>query len=224
MKRRTLDLAFSIGGALFAVLLLVLGLVLADQASFADDYVGRELQAQKITFTPADYLSDSEKAAMGGCLVTYGQVDGDTSKGQLLSDGKMAECYATAYIGTHMKEDAAETGYEGATYATMGSFVRPGSGPDSIPDQIAAAEEAGDTAMVEELTAKLDEAKGLRTTLQQGETLRGLLLTVYGFSVFGDKADLAATVCYIAAALLLLLSIAGFIHAMTKSAKEHVIE
>ena len=222
MKRRTLDLAFSIGGALFAVLLLVLGLVLKDQGSFADDYVTRELSAQQIYVTPADFLSDSEKEF--DRLVEYGTVDGDTLKGQLLSTGKMAECYAQNYIGLHMREDAAADGYEGATYATMGKYVRPGSGPDSIPDQIAAAEEAGDTAKVEELTAALDEARALRTTLQQGETLRGLLLTVYGFSVFGEKADLAALVCYIGAALLLLLAIAGFIHASTKSAKEHVIE
>ena len=37
MKRRTLDIAFSVGGALFAALLLVLGLVLKDQANFATD-------------------------------------------------------------------------------------------------------------------------------------------------------------------------------------------
>jgi hypothetical protein len=47
----------------------------------------------------------------------------------------------------------------------------------------------------------------------KGETLRGLLLTSYGFSEFGTKAGQAATVAYGAAALLFLLAIAGLIHA-----------
>ncbi|HEX2783130.1 MAG TPA: hypothetical protein VHN36_06060, partial [Ilumatobacteraceae bacterium] len=48
-----------------------------------------------------------------------------------------------------------------------------------------------------------------------GETLRGLLLTSYGFSIFGDRAGLAANVCFAAFALMVLLSIAGFVHAAT---------
>ncbi len=53
-----------------------------------------------------------------------------------------------------------------------------------------------------------------RETLFKGETLRGLLLTSFGFSVFGDKGGQVATVAYMAAALMILLSIAGFAHAM----------
>ena len=40
-----------------------------------------------------------------------------------------------------------------------------------------------------------------------------MLLTSFGFSVFGVKGEQAATVAYIAAAVLALLSIAGLIHA-----------
>ena len=54
MKRRTVDVAFSVGGVVFSVLLLVLGLVLKDQADFAHTYVHDQLDEQKITFTPAD--------------------------------------------------------------------------------------------------------------------------------------------------------------------------
>ena len=43
MKRRTLDLIFSVGGGLLAILLLVLGLVLQSQANFADSYVTDQL-------------------------------------------------------------------------------------------------------------------------------------------------------------------------------------
>jgi uncharacterized membrane protein len=58
-----------------------------------------------------------------------------------------------------------------------------------------------------ELQAEVETAK------QKGETLRGLLLTSYGFSVFGDKAGIAAQVCFVIAAVLLLVAAAGFIHA-----------
>jgi hypothetical protein len=47
----------------------------------------------------------------------------------------------------------------------------------------------------------------------KGETLRGLLLTSFGFSVFGVKGGQAATVVYLVAALLALLSLAGVAHA-----------
>ncbi len=47
----------------------------------------------------------------------------------------------------------------------------------------------------------------------KGETLRGLLLTSYGFSEFGVKAGQAAIVAFLAAALMALLGIAGFVHA-----------
>ena len=53
----------------------------------------------------------------------------------------------------------------------------------------------------------------IRLDVFKGETLRGLLLTTYGFSEFGTKAGQAATVAYSAAALMLLLTLAGFAHA-----------
>jgi hypothetical protein len=46
----------------------------------------------------------------------------------------------------------------------------------------------------------------------KGETLRGLLLTSYGFSEFGTKAAQAATVAYIGAGVVLVLSFFGFLH------------
>jgi hypothetical protein len=140
-----------------------------------------------------------------------------------MTTGKQAECYARYYIAFHMDESANDAGYEGATYATMGKYTRPGT-PESLVDALTAAKDSGDEAAIEEAQAALDSAKGLRSNLQQGETLRGLLLTTYGFSVFGDKADLAATVCYIAAALLFLLSILGLLHAFfSKHAKDLVL-
>ena len=61
MKRRTLDLLFSIGGLGLAVLLLVVGIVLTTNANFANSYVHDQLAAQHISFTPADKLSDEDR-------------------------------------------------------------------------------------------------------------------------------------------------------------------
>jgi hypothetical protein len=48
----------------------------------------------------------------------------------------------------------------------------------------------------------------------KGETLRGVLLTSYGFSELGNKADQAASVIFLGVILLTALSIAGFVHAL----------
>ncbi len=220
MKRRTLDVVFSVGGVVFSVLLLVVGLILMNQRNFADDYVSGELKAQKISFTPAKFLSDEEKKA--DCLVEYGTTDGDDTKGQAMSSGKMAECYANEYIAFHMREAATGAGFDGATFSTMGAYVRPGSDV-SLVDALTAATEAGDQTKIDEAQAALDSAKGVRSTLQTGETLRGLLLTTYGFSIFGERAGQAAWVLLIGAVLVFLLSIAGFVHGFTSKKADDVI-
>jgi hypothetical protein len=59
-------------------------------------------------------------------------------------------------------------------------------------------------------------------TLFRGETLRGLLLTTYGFWQFGQEAQLAMYICFIAGGLLLVFSVLGFIHA-SRTPKEATI-
>lgn len=201
MKRRTLDLIFASGGLMVAVLLAALGLALFTQYSFAMDYVSEELGAQKITFTTADKLTDAEKNWKPGsaCLVANG--------GQLMQTGPQAECYAKYYLAEHMDASAKNAGFPGATYATLGA-IRTG-----LSAEVAAAKTKGDTTAAADSQKKLDSATSLRTTMQTGETLRGLLLTVYGFSVLGDKAGLAANILFGLAGLMGLLSIAGFVHA-----------
>lgn len=203
MNRRTLDLLFSAGGIVLGALLLVLGLVLNNQADFAKSYVKDQLGAQKIVFTPAANLHGENEAAGGACLTKYAETP--------LDSGKKAECYANQYIAFHMAASAKEAGVEGATYATLGSEVT------KAKTAVTEAKDAGQAT--EELDARVTELSGLRDTMFKGETLRGLLLTSYGFSIFGDRAGLAANVCFAAFALMVLLSIAGFIHAAT--AKRH---
>lgn len=210
VKRRTLDIILAGGGLLVAVLLAVLGFALFTQYSFAQDYVKEELSAQKITFATADKLTDAEKNWKAGsvCLVTYA--------GQQMQTGPQAECYAKYYLAEHMDASAKNAGFPGATYATLGA-IRTGLTAD-----VAAAKAKGDTTAAADAQKKLDAATSLRTTMQTGETLRGLLLTVYGFSVLGDKAGLAAEILYGLAGIMFVLSAAGFVHAFV-TPKEKVV-
>ena len=198
MKRRTLDIIFSIGGATLAVLVLVLGLVLRSNAVFAQNYVHDQLSQQQITFTPVAGLSPAEQKSAG--LVKYA--------GQPLTTGAQAQVYANDYIAGHL---AAVNG--GKTYAQTSGDAR-------------AARAAATDAQTKGApnAAQLDKAatvlEGKVDTLFRGETLRGLLLTSYGFSIFGDKAMLASWVCLIAGFVLLLASAAGFVHAFRTSKNE----
>ena len=96
---------------------------------------------------------------------------------------------------------------KGKTYADLGA-------PQSdLRAKVAAATKAGDPAL-KDLQDKLTAVTAQRETLFKGETLRGLLLTSFGFSVFGVKGEQVANVAYIVAGLLALLSMAGFAHAL----------
>jgi hypothetical protein len=192
MKRRTLDILFSAGGLVLAGLLVVLGMVLVSNANFANNYVKDQLSQQNITFKTANTLTAEEKEQ--ACVVKYA--------GQKLTTGKQAECYANNFIGLHLKSTA-----NGATYAELGT-------PQSeLRTKLADAKKNNDTALAADLQKQLDTVTASRETVFKGETLRGLLLTSYGFSEFGRKADQAATIAFLAAALMALLSIAGFVHA-----------
>ena len=190
MKRRTLDLLFSIGGVGLAGLLLVIGVVMSSNADFSNKYVTDQLAQQKITFKAADALTAEEKQAP--CLVEYA--------GQPLLTGKQAECYANEFIGLHVK-----TSGKGKTYAEIGDDQT------ALRAQIAAA---GGAAAAPELQKQLTDLTATRETVFKGETLRGVLLTSYGFSELGAKADQAAGVIYLGVLLLTALSIAGFVHAL----------
>ncbi|HET6213777.1 MAG TPA: hypothetical protein VFE14_13015 [Micromonosporaceae bacterium] len=191
MKRRTLDVAFSVGGLLLAGLLLIAGFVLTSNANFAKNYVTTQLTEQHITFKTASTLTDEEKKS--ACLVKYA--------GQPLTTGKQAECYANEFIGLHLKSTAG-----GKTYAELGDSQ------SQLRTQITQAQQSNDPNLAS-LQKQLTDLTGQRETVFKGETLRGLLLSSYGFSEFGVKAAQAALVAFLAAALMALLAIAGFVHA-----------
>ena len=194
MKRRTLDIMFSVGGLVLAGLLLVMGIVLTSNANFAKNYTRNQLSQEKITFKTAATLTAEEKKAP--CLVKYA--------GQVLTTGKQAECYANSFIGLHVDSIAA-----GRTYATQGDYIT------GLKAQLTGAQKAGppDAAKIADLNTQITTATAARETLFKGETLRGLLLTSYGFSVFGIKGGQGAGVAYLIAGLMFLLSLAGLYHA-----------
>lgn len=210
MKRRTLDLILASGGLMVAVILAALGFAMATQYTFAANYVKEELSAQKITFATADKLTMEEKTWKPGSerLVTYA--------GQQIETGPQAEAYAKYFIAKHMDTSAKNAGFPGATYATLGAIRT------DLSAQVAAAKAKGDTAAAADAQKKLDAATSLRSTLQTGETLRGLLLTVYGFSVLGEMAGLASTLLYGLAAIMFALAAAGFVHALV-TPKEKIV-
>ena len=191
MKRRTLDIMFSMGGLALAGLLLIMGVLLNSNANFANNYVKDQLSQQKITFKSAALLTEEEKQSE--CVVKYA--------GQALTTGKQAECYANEFIGLHVKAAA-----KGQTYAQLGE-------PQTkLRAQIAEAQKNSDPGLPA-LQKQLADITAQRETLFKGETLRGLLLTSYGFSVFGVKGEQVALVAFVLFGLLLALSIAGLVHA-----------
>lgn len=202
MKRRTIDLMFSIGGATLAVLLLFGGIVMTGNASFSKNYVHDQLSAQKMTFKAADKLTDAEKAYTNtrtGCLMKYA--------GQQVTTGKQAECWANEYMAGHMEDPLKYPAAAGKSYAELGAVQA------DLRTKITAATGGKDPALAG-LEQQLADVTSARDTMFKGEMQRGVLLTSFGFSVLGEKAGQVATIAFIAAGLLALLSIAGLVHAM----------
>lgn len=62
-----------------------------------------------------------------------------------------------------------------------------------------------------------------KTTLFQGETLRGLLLNAYAFSTMGTIAGIAAIASFIGAAAMIVLALLGLWHARRVSPEAEVL-
>jgi hypothetical protein len=155
-------------------------------ASFADGNISRQLAEQQITFKAADTLTPEEREHP--CLVEYA--------GKALTTGAQAQCYANHFIGVHLKSVA-----DGRTFSQMRTIQ------DDLRAQISAAQARNDPSLGD-LQRQLGEVTGKRQALFEGETMRGLLMTTYGFSALGAKAGQAATAASWAGAGLLVLSLA----------------
>lgn len=202
MKRRTLDIVFSFGAVLLAGLLLTVGVVLTGNANFSKDYVKEQLTQQELTFKTADKLTPAERSfteARTACLFTFA--------GQRVTTGKQAECWANEYILGHLRDPNRIEHSDGLSYSKLGTVQA------DLRAKITAAQASGDPTL-KTLEQQLADVTTARETVFKGEMLRGALLTSYGFSVLGEKADQGARVAYMAAAVLALVAIAGFVHAL----------
>ena len=211
MTRRQLDIVIATGGVIFTALAVILGLVLLNEANFARDYVKDQLSEQRITFAAAERLTDTEKTWKAGsdCLTA--------NAGKLLETGAQAECYANYYIALHLEESANRAGYPGETYASIGTTQ------SALRTQVADAKAKNDPGAAD-LQKQLDAVNSLRDTQFRGETLRGLLLTTYGFSIFGERAALTALVLIGMAAVAAILTVAGFVHAFITPKDQTVLD
>jgi len=162
-----------------------LGLVMHGNYTFAKNNVAKQLSEQRIRFKPAATLTPEEKATP--CLVKYA--------GQALTTAVQAECYANHFIGVHLKSVAG-----GKTFYEMRDVQT------TLAAQIDQAKAANDPALPD-LQHQLAAANGQRSALLEGETVRGLLLTSYGFGTLGAKAAQASTVAFGTAATVALASI-----------------
>ena len=73
-----------------------------------------------------------------------------------------------------------------------------------LRERLARAQAPGDPT-VGDLQRELAEVTGKRRTLFEGETVRGLLLTSYGFGTLGTKAAQGATAAFAASAVVVLV-------------------
>lgn len=173
--------------ATLGIATLALGGVLLWLGGFIQGNVRDELTAQQISFSAEAQLSDAERQIPGVV----------ENAGQPLTTGNQAQVYAE-YIGLHMREAAENAGYPGAVYATLGGIQR------RLRADIAAATEAGDEAALEAAQAELTTVTNLRNTMLTGSTLRGTLLSAYGW-------DNVATGVMAGGALVMALSLVFFI-------------
>ena len=189
VRRRTIDKIMIGIGIVATGAFVVAGSLLAYGANFSDDYVHDELSSQNISFPDAESLNGQGRAD----LVKYA--------GEQVTTGPQAEAYAS-FINGHLEGIA-----DGQTYADLGTVERAAK---------AAVTEAVDNGQpqtaVEELQNKADGVTAQRDSLFRGETLRGLLLTAFAWSTVGMIAGYAAIGAFIAAAMMAVLTVLGFVH------------
>ena len=182
MKRKTFDLILSMVGALVTVILLVAGSLLLWGYSFANQNVHSQLARQEIAFPPKSAFAH----AKAGTEITPGMIPHlEKYAGQQLLTGPQAEAYADHFIAVHLSEMPFHGVY--SQLSTAARAATPGS------------------ARATQLAALVD-------TSFKGTTLQGLLLEAYGFWMFGQIAFWASISAYALAAVMLVLTVIGWVH------------
>jgi len=154
--------------------------------SFVQSNVRAELESQQISFPSEENLSEEERAIPG-------MVE---NAGEQLTTGNEALVYSEL-IGLHMQQAAESAGYPDASYASLGGPQR------QLRSEVAAAEEVGDEAALEEAQEELNTVNSLRNTLLTGSNLRGQLLSAFGW-------DNVATGIIVAGVIVIVTSLVFF--------------
>lgn len=189
LRRRTIDRVLVALGAVVAVVLAAAGGLLTWGSTFADDYVGRELESQNIFFPDEASLTEDGRSD----LVGYAD--------EQVTTGDEAEAYAS-YIDGHLEGIA-----DGQTYADLGSVQRAANA--AVDDAVTADAPDDEVAT---LQADADAITTQRDSLFRGETLRGLLLSTFAWSTIGSIAFIASIVAFVAAGAMAVLVGAGLVH------------
>lgn len=167
---------------------LVVGVIALGLGRFIQDNIRNELEAQQISFSPENALSETERQIPGVL----------ENAGQPLVTGNQAKVYSE-YIGLHMREAAEEAGYPGTAYATLGGVQR------ELRAAVAAATESGDETAIAEAQAQLNAVNNLRNTLLTGSNLRGNLLSAYGWDNVATGVTAAGAFMLVMAVVFLIL-------------------
>lgn len=189
VRRRTIDSILVGAGVVVALVLGLAGALLTWGANFSSDYVHDELSSQNIVFPDAEALKGQQRED----LLAFAGARVDT--------GKEAEAYAS-YIDGHLAAIA-----EGKTYADLSAPERAAKAAVTT-----AQSDGSSAAKIAELQAEATAITAQRTSLFQGETLRGLLLSAFAWSTVGTIAGISAKVAFAAAAAMALLVLAGLWH------------
>ncbi|MEO5901413.1 MAG: hypothetical protein ABIR68_14980 [Ilumatobacteraceae bacterium] len=189
LHRRTIDTVLIAFGAVITVVLLVAGGLLTWGHNFSNDYVSKELSSQHVSFPDA------------AALKAEGRDDLQKWAGRSVSTGDEAQAYAS-YINGHLAKIGG-----GATFADLGA-------PETAAKAAVTAAKAANQpqAAIDTLQADATKITGQRDSLFKGETLRGLLLSAYAWSVVGTIAGIAAIAAFIAAGIMLVLVGLGLVH------------
>ena len=167
-----------------AVVLLVVGLVIRHEADFGQTAVQSQLASQGIFFTPITDLNPQQRKAP--CLVA--------NANRPLLTGAQAECYANNQIALDL-----DLFTQGKTYYQLALPSRQAQ----FKAEALAAKDPNNPRVA----ALFAESAKLNTSIEpifQGEALRGMLLTSYGFSHLAAVTDEGADALFAVAGVFLL--------------------
>lgn len=183
MKRRTFDKMVTIVGVGLSVFLFVAAALMNWGYSFTNNTVKTQLSAQQITM-PGSTGNAKEDSSTTAFFKDNG--------GKLMTNGKQAQMYADHYIAFHLSNMPTYAAASNASRSATAALAADPKNPD--------------------LQAKADSAVNTVDTVFKGESLRGMLLNAYAFWQIGQIAKIGALASLVGGILLLILSIAGWVH------------